>query len=201
MPLRGRKAALIESLYQFLTESPQAYLIVLGVAAGDAVIPALPSETLLILGGVLAATGELDLTWLIVLGAIGAFVGDNTSYWIGRGGGGPVRRRLERRPSFQRRFAWANERLSAGGGYIIPLSRFVPGGRTAVTFSAGALGIRWLRFALLSAIGATVWSLYATLIGYFGGRVFADEEWKALLLAFAIAVAVGAAIEAVRRLR
>lgn len=192
---------MIESLYHFLTESPQAYLIVFGVAAGDAVVPALPSETLLILGGVLAANGDLELGWLIVLGAIGAFVGDNTSYWIGRGGGGPVRRRLERRPSFQKRFAWANGRLRAGGGYVIPLSRFVPGGRTAVTFSAGALGISWLRFALLSAAGAIVWALYATLVGYFGGRVFAEEEWKALLLAFGIAIAVGAAIEAARRLR
>lgn len=192
---------MFESLYHFLTESPQAYLLVLAVAAGDAVVPALPSETLLILGGVLASRGDLTLELLIALGAIGAFVGDNTSFWIGRGGGGRLRQRLERRESFSRRFEWARQRLRAGGGYIVPLARFVPGGRTAVTFSAGALGMSWPRFALLSALGATAWAVYSTLIGYFGGQVFAEEEWKALLLAFGIAIAVAAAIEVARRIR
>jgi membrane-associated protein len=191
----------IETLYHFLTESPQAYVLVFAVAAGDAVVPALPSETLLILGGVLAANGDLELTWLIVLGALGAFVGDNATYWIGRGGGAPLRRRLDRRESFRKRHDWARERLRAGGGYVIALARFVPGGRVAVTFSAGALGIRWLRFAALAAVGAVTWALYSTLIGYFGGRVFADEEWKALVLAFGMAIAIAAVIEGVRRLR
>ena len=192
---------MFETLYHFLTESPQAYLLVFGVAAGDAVIPALPSETLLILGGVLAANGDLDLSWLIVLGALGAFIGDNTSYWIGRGGGAPLRRRLDRRESFRKRHEWARERLRAGGGYIVVLARFVPGGRVAVTFSAGALGFHWGRFAALSALGAVLWAFYSTLVGYFGGRVFADEEWKALVLAFGIAVAVAAVIETARRAR
>ena len=192
---------MVETLYHFLTESPQAYFIVFGVAAGDAIFPALPSETLLILGGVLASHGELDLTWLIALGALGAFVGDNTTYWIGRGGGGRLRRRLEKRESFRKRFDWARRRLSAGGGYIVALARFVPGGRVAVTFSAGALGMHWGRFVVLSWIGAVSWALYSTLIGYFGGKVFADSEWKALLLAFGVAFAIGALIEAVRRAR
>lgn len=192
---------MVETLYEFLTQSPQAYFLVFAVAAGDAVLPALPSETLLILGGILAARGKLDLTWLIVLGALGAFVGDNTSYWIGRGGGGRLRKRLERRESFRKRFEWANRRLQAGGGYIVALSRFIPGARTAVTFSAGALGMHWGRFVLLSLAGASVWSVYACLIGYFGGRTFADSEWKALVLAFGLALAFGGAIEAGRRLR
>src|SRR5687767_5326044 len=69
IPANGRKdnsGSMVETLYHFLTESPQAYLLVFGVAAGDAIFPALPSETLLILGGVLASHGELDLTLLIV---------------------------------------------------------------------------------------------------------------------------------------
>ena len=192
---------MFDTLYHFLTESPQAYLLVLGVAAGDAVLPVLPSETLLILGGVLAARGDLTLELLMALGAVGAFAGDNLSYWLGRGGGGRLRRRLERRASVKKKFEWACGRLNAGGGYIVPVSRFIPGGRTAITFSAGALGFSWLRFALLSAVGAAVWSVYATLVGYFGGRVFADQEWKAVLLAFGIALGVAALIEGARRLR
>ena len=190
---------MLDALYQFATEAPQAYLLVFAVAAGDAVLPMLPSETLLILAGVVAAGGELDLALLIPLGALGAFVGDNASYAIGRTGGKPIARRLEKRPRFREKLDWARGRLSAGGGYLVPLARFVPGGRTAVTFSAGALKMSWPRFLLLSAVGAVAWSTYSTLIGYFGGQVFAHSEWKAVLLAFGIAVAVGGAIELGRR--
>jgi membrane protein DedA with SNARE-associated domain len=190
-----------ESLYHLLADTPQAYLIVFAVAAGDAVLPALPSETLLILGGVFAAHERLDLLPLIAAGALGAAVGDNVSYWVGRGGGAPVRRRLEKRKSFAKRLEWARARLRAGGGYIVPVARFVPGGRTAVTFSAGALGFSWPRFVLLVAVGAVSWAVFASLVGYFGGRAFEDSEWKALVLAFGIAAAVTAIIEGGRRLR
>jgi membrane protein DedA with SNARE-associated domain len=188
-------------LYHLLTDAPQAYLIVFAVAAGDAVVPALPSESLLIVGGVFAAHGELDLTWVIAAGALGAVVGDNTSYWVGRTGGGWVRRRLEKRESFKKRLEWARKRLHAGGGYIVPVARFIPGGRTAVTFSAGALKMSVLRFVILVVIGAVSWSFFASLVGYFGGRAFENSEWKAVLLAFAIAAAVTLVIEGVRRLR
>jgi membrane protein DedA with SNARE-associated domain len=186
-------------LYHLLTDAPQAYLIVFAVAAGDAVLPILPSETLVILGGVFAAHGRLDLTAVIVAGALGATLGDNVSYWVGRGGGAPIRRRLERRPKFADKLEWARGRLRAGGGYIIPVSRFVPGGRTAVTFSAGALSFPWIRFLGLSTVGGVVWSLYAGLVGYFGGRTFENSEWKALVLAFAIAAVVTLLIEGGRR--
>lgn len=191
---------MVESLYHFLTETPQAYLIVFAVAAGDAILPALPSETLLILGGVFAAHGKIDLTALIVAGAAGAIVGDNASYWIGRTGGGWVRRRLEKRERFRHRLEWARARLHAGGGYIVPVARFIPGGRIAVTFSAGALRMSWLRFGVLVVIGGVTWSVYGSLIGYFGGRTFENSEWKAVLLAFAIAVVATVLIEVGRRL-
>jgi membrane protein DedA with SNARE-associated domain len=188
-------------LYELMTEAPTAYVLVLLVAAGDAFLPLLPSETLLILGGVQAGQGDLALALVAVAGAIGAFVGDNVSYWIGRGGGRPLARRLERRRRFKERLDWAKRRLHAGGGYLVPISRFIPGGRTAVTFSAGALSMGWPRFLVLSLIGACAWASYSSLVGYFGGRMFAHSEWKALLLAFGIALAVAGAIEAVRRVR
>ena len=192
---------MFEWLYEFVTQSPQAYLLVFAIAATDAVFPAVPSETLLILGGVQAAQGELSLWWLIAAGAVGAFLGDNTSYWIGRTGGRPLVRKLEKRKRFVGKLDWARARLRAGGGYTVAVARFVPGGRTAVTFSAGALRMGWPQFLLLSALGATGWALYSALVGYLGGRAFAHSEWQALLLAFGIALAVTAAIEGARRLR
>jgi membrane protein DedA with SNARE-associated domain len=79
--------------------------------------------------------------------------------------------------------------------------RFIPGGRTAVTFAAGTVGYPWRRFLMADAVAAVIWGAYGTGIGYFGGAAFAHDTWKALLLAFAIAIGATAAIEAVRRLR
>jgi membrane-associated protein len=50
-------------------------------------------------------------------------------------------------------------------------------------------------------VAAVLWGGYGTAIGYFGGAAFEHDTWKALLLAFGIAVVAAAAIEGVRRLR
>lgn len=84
---------------------------------------------------------------------------------------------------------------------VIVLARFIPGGRTATTFACGTLDMTWRRFLLYDAIAATVWAVYAGMIGYLGGSTFREDIWKALALGFGIALAVTAAIELVRRLR
>jgi membrane protein DedA with SNARE-associated domain len=64
--------------------------------------------------------------------------------------------------------------------------------------SAGTLRFPWYRFAGYDAIAALIWALYASLLGYFGGRAFEGSAWKGLVVAFAIALAVTGGIEAVR---
>ena len=83
-------------------------------------------------------------------------------------------------------------------GELIVIGRFIPGGRTAVTLSAGTLQYPWRRFVLFDAAAALIWALYATLLGYFGGRAFEDAPWKGLLLALGIAFAVAGLIELTR---
>ena len=79
--------------------------------------------------------------------------------------------------------------------------RYVSGGRTAVTFTAGLTHYQYSMFAMYDVVGAVTWATYGTLLGYFGGRFFHDHVWAALLLAFGIAFGVAFAVEAVRRLR
>jgi membrane protein DedA with SNARE-associated domain len=67
-----------------------------------------------------------------------------------------------------------------------------------VTLSAGTLRYPWRRFVFFDAIAAVGWALYASLLGYFGGRAFAHETWKGLLLALGIAFAFTGGIELVR---
>jgi membrane-associated protein len=82
---------MMEQLIDFLTASVWAYPILLGIAAGDAVLPVLPSETAVIVCGIQAGRGELELEWVIVFAAMGAFIGDNASYALGRWAGNPPR--------------------------------------------------------------------------------------------------------------
>jgi membrane-associated protein len=191
-------------VFQFLFDllsSPWAYAIVLGIAALDAVFPAVPSESLAITAGVLSGVGKLHLAPSIAAAAIGAFLGDSTSYVLGRTLGVRARERLFRGERSQRALGWAERTLDERGGYLIVVARFVPGGRTATTFTAGMVHFPAPRFVGFAGIAAVAWASYAVLLGYLGGRVFEQNPLLALGVALGIAFAITAVVEAVRRFR
>jgi membrane-associated protein len=178
-----------------------AYGIVFLVALLDAMVPIVPSETVVITAGVVAAAGHLSLPLIVVTAAAGAFVGDNLAYLIGRRFGTAVVHRFFGGDKARSRLEWAQRQLRERGGQLIVVGRFVPGGRTAVTLSAGLVAFSWRRFAAFDAAASLVWAAYAALLGFFGGRAFEDAAWKGLLLALALGFALGGLVEAVRWLR
>jgi membrane-associated protein len=176
-----------------------AYPVIFAVAVVDAFFPVVPSETVVVIGGNLASSGDLSLPLVILFAAGGAILGDNISYGIGSLVGERTIKRWFSSPKSRRRLAWAEKTLDERGSYIIIIARFVPGGRTAVTFSAGYIpSFRWRRFIVYDVIAGLIWGTYAALLGYFGGKAFENAPWKGLLLAFGIALAVTAAVEVVR---
>ena len=127
---------------------------------------------------------------------------------LGRGGRDPRRqhlvldRQLGRREDRQAGLRQREVRTSASSGpsttldergaYIIIIARFVPGGRTAVTFSAGYVTtFPWRRFIVYDVIAGVVWATYAALLGYFGGKTFEDNPLLGVLLALGIASVAG----------
>ena len=86
----------------------------------------------------------------------------------------------------------------ARGGELIAVARFVPGGRTAVTLTAGLSHFSWRRFALYDAIASAVWAGYGACLGFFGGRAFENQPWKGLLLALGAAITVSVGAELIR---
>jgi membrane-associated protein len=194
--------AFLNGLIDLLTGSLWTYPLLFGICAGDAVLPLLPSETAMIVCGIQAARGQLSLGWVIAVGAAGAFAGDNTSYALGRFVGQPVIERFFSGERARRRLDWARRFLEERGSYVLIVARFVPGGRTATTFTSGVVRLSWpMRFAPFILVAAVLWASYAALLGYLGGRVFRDQPVYALLVAFAIAALVYASAELIRWLR
>jgi membrane-associated protein len=175
-----------------------AYAIIFLVSYLDAVVPVVPSETVVITAGVVAAAGDLSLAVILPAAAAGAFLGDNTAYLIGRRYGVRINERFFTSEKARKRIDWAQKQLTERGGELIAVGRFIPGGRTAVTLSAGTLRFPWRRFVVFDAASAIGWASYASLLGYLGGSAFEKDTWKALVLALGIAFAVAGGIELTR---
>jgi len=183
---------LIDSLAAFVTDSPLTYLIIFAMAALDVLVMVIPAEATVTAAAVLAGQGKLNVVWLMVAAGLGAFVGDNIAYWIGRAAGRPLvekvlRGRTDQLDNVQAQF-------DRRGGIFIIIGRFIPGGRTAVAVGAGILHFPWLQFIVYDAIAAVIWAFQAALPGFIGGRLIQDKPWLAMLIGFALSAALAIGI-------
>ncbi len=180
--------------------APASYAVAVLLPALDALIPVLPSETAVIALGV-ATAGSADprIAVLIALAAVGAFLGDNLAYMLGRRFGGSVERRFLSGERGARRRAWAERALDRFGGRLIIACRFIPGARTAVTLTCGLIGYPRRRFVAATACAGVIWASYAFFIGRLGGKAFEDEPWAGLLLSLGAVLVISALVEALRR--
>ncbi len=134
----------------------------------------LPGDSLLFTAGVLSAATassplHLPLGWVLLAAALGACLGAQTGYWIGRRAGPP----LFERPG-RARLQDGRDRAEAylaryGYGRAIVLARFVPVVRTVLNPLAGILGIPQRVFTRWQVIGGILWSVGVTLAGYWLG--------------------------------
>jgi membrane protein DedA with SNARE-associated domain len=166
------------------------YWAVVLVVAGDGVFPALPGETAIVTAAVLASTGDLNLPLVILSGAVGAMIGDSAAYWIGRAGGGWIKRAVTRMAGAERLEA-AERMVARNGAALVVVGRFLPGIRIAINLSCGAGQMTYRRFVTFDLIGAVLWSSQAAVLGYFAGKAFADQLWVAFVVAFGITAVVG----------
>ena len=179
-----------------------SYFVIFGAAAVDAFFPLVPSETVVIIGGNLSASGDLSLPLVMLAAAAGAIVGDNICFGIGTLVGERTVKRWFSGEKSRRRLDWAEGMLDERGAYIIVVARFIPGGRTAVTFSAGYVPtFPWRRFVVYDVVAGCIWASYASLLGYFGGKTFENHPFLGLLIALGVALSLGLAVEVVRHRR
>ncbi|MDO8362123.1 MAG: DedA family protein [Actinomycetota bacterium] len=173
------------------------------IALLDSVIPVVPSETTVIIGGVAVATGEAPypLVAVIVAGALGAFIGDNMAYTIGHHWSAAFQRRADHKPKFAAKLLWAREQIKDRGGLLLITARFIPGGRTALTLASGITRQPRGWFVRWTFIAAIIWATYAAGLARLVGEPFKDDHTKAFWIAFGTALGINVLIEAVRHVR
>lgn len=176
-------------------------LIIFAVAMLDSVVPVVPGETTVIVGGVAAGVGDQNLALVIFAGAFGAFVGDNVAYTIGARFKGLVNRWADRKPARRDRLDAAGRQIRKRGGLLLITARFIPGGRTLLTVSSGVTQQprRW--FVLWIGVAVIIWASYAAILGYVFGKQFEDNHTLAFILAFVTALSITGVVELVRWLR
>lgn len=178
----------IDSIAALVTDSPLTYLVLFALAAVDVLVPVVPSEASITAAAVLAGQGQLNIVWIMLAAGLGAFIGDNVAYWVGRAAGRPLVRRILRGDSDQ--LDRVQQQFARRGAVFIIIGRFVPGGRSAVAISAGILHLPWLRFLIYDAIAVLIWVFPTALPGFIGGRLIEDRPWLAMIIGFAFSLAV-----------
>lgn len=181
--------------------SPWLYVIMLTVAVIDGFFPPIPSETVLVAAAAVgASTGEVDILLLCALAAIGAAIGDNIAFAIGRRLG-TRRFAWMRRPRVAAAFAHAQRALDRSSAALILGARYIPVGRVAVNMSAGALGFSWRRFVPLSIVAGVSWSIFSVAIGLLAGSWVKDQPLLSAALGIALALLIGLIIDRVAAAR
>jgi membrane protein DedA with SNARE-associated domain len=124
-------------------------------------------ETILIIAGLSAHLGLLQLPYVMLIAFIGSFSGDQLYYFIGYFKG---RELLQKHLKWQRRVERVNKHIERYHNLVMLGFRFVYGMRITTPFVMGtSKNIKTTRFFILNAIGAIIWSVSVSAGGYFFG--------------------------------
>ena len=197
-----RENAVIDwvGLTESLAASHWLYLILISVSLLDSFLPLIPSEPVIIIAGVFAATGVTNLALVIAATALGAFLGDQIPYAFGRRLSFVLEKRLP--PGSKRRAThnWISRHLHTRGGFILVSTRFIPVGRYLVTITSGTVRYNYRNYIVFTIIGGTAWSAYTVLTGYVGGVLFQDNALLAFGVGLGLALILSGVMELIRRL-
>ena len=146
------------------------WVIFFGVMLENAGLP-VPGETILLIAGYFASTGQFNIALVILIAATGAIIGDNLGFAIGHHYGRGFLLRIGRYVFLTpKRFAQIENYFQKYGNKTILVARFITGLRVFAALLAGASNMRWRTFLVYNIIGAVLWSLVITSLVYFFGQ-------------------------------
>ncbi|MGI8641633.1 MAG: DedA family protein [Pyrinomonadaceae bacterium] len=131
----------------------------------------LPGDSLLVVSGLFAAAGKLNVALVLIAFFLGSVIGDSTGYWTGRIMGKTLFNREKSLIFKPGRVAKAKAFFDKYGVKTIILARFVPIVRTFAPLVIGATEMPYIKFLTFSVLGGLLWILTMVLAGYFLGGV------------------------------
>ena len=164
--------------------------IVIFLETGVLVAFFIPGDSLLFFAGFVAAsTGNVNILLLVTVIFLAAFMGDQVGFALGRTLG---RSYLEKsnRPGFIKMIARAERFYARYGWWSVVFARFYPWIRTFVPPIAGVSKMNYYRFLTANALGALVWGVGMTLLGYYALQIPWIKENSKLIAAFFIVLSL-----------
>ena len=135
----------------------------------------LEGELALLLGGIFAHEGHVNLGLIIFVAGLGGFTGDQIYFYIGRYNKKYIQKKLKKQ---RRKFAVAHLLLQKFGGLIIFLQRYMYGFRTVIPMSIGITRYDAKKFAIINLLSAWIWAAITILLAwYFGQEIWAFVKW------------------------
>jgi len=167
------------------------YLVIFaGMLLENAGLP-LPGETITLLGGYAAGSGQLNVFGVMAAAASGAVLGDNIGYWVGRRLGWQLLLRvggfLRQQPD---QMELLRERFLQRAGLSVFLGRFVAVLRVLAGPLAGAVAMPYRQFLLCNLGGAVLWASSMVTLAWLWGRWIPMERMLEGVVQFGL-VALG----------
>jgi len=171
------------------------YVGIFLLMALENIVPPVPSEVIMGLGGMAVARGDMSLVPLVAWGTAGSVAGNYFWYWLGRHIG-----YARFRPFIERHGRWLTlewrdvERLHAfflkRGQWVVFVFRFMPTFRTVVSLPAGMTGMPLWKFLVWTAAGTAIWNVVLTYAGIAFGAHFRELDKYVGPVAIAIFVVI-----------
>ena len=174
------------------------------IETGLVIWPFLPGDSLLFAAGALAATGVLDIYFVVILLITAAIAGDAVNYSIGRYAGPKVFSAHDYQGFFHKllnrdHLDKAHAFFEKHGGMAVVSGRFVPIVRTFVPFVAGAASMTASTFLTYNIVGAIIWVLVCAGAGYaFGNVPIIKENFSLVAIGIVFVSLLPIAIEFLR---
>lgn len=145
-------------------------------------------ETGLVMAGVMAKTGDMNLYLAILVATLGGFAGDQIYFYLGRFNKKFIHKELV---SQRRKFALANLLLKKYGWPVVFFQRYLYGLRTIIPMSIGLTRYSAKKFAFINFLSALVWaSITITLAYIFGEEILKIVNWAKDHWYFALPIAI-----------
>ena len=181
------------------------WAVFFGVMLENAGVP-VPGETILLIAGYYASTGEFNIALVMIIAASGAIVGDNIGFAIGHHFGRGFLLRVGRFFFLTpKRLEHMENYFESHGNKTILVARFITGLRVFAALLAGASRkMPWRVFVLYNMAGAVLWSVVITTLGYlFGASLPLLVKWvgRSGTILLIAAIVIGVIVWRVRRHR